>query len=123
MCHSFTVQSLILAVPLLILLCLYAESKYEKQEARLLTELHALRMRLKSAKDHIKEAEDKAELMEKDVKAVRIFMCELQASLTDTKNQNEKLEELIRQENSMVEQTDCVMCQQCKRSKGWGKLT
>ncbi|XP_021927344.1 uncharacterized protein LOC110833502 isoform X4 [Zootermopsis nevadensis] len=46
------------------------ESKYKKQEAQPSTELRALETLLKSAEDYMDEAEDEAELMEKDVKAV-----------------------------------------------------
>ncbi|KDR15581.1 uncharacterized protein LOC110833502 isoform X2 [Zootermopsis nevadensis] len=49
------------------------ESKYKKQEAQPSTELRALETLLKSAEDYMDEAEDEAELMEKDVKAVDII--------------------------------------------------
>ncbi|XP_021928397.1 uncharacterized protein LOC110834007 [Zootermopsis nevadensis] len=99
----------------------FTESKHNGQEAELRTELPASQAQLGSAEHRMKEAQNKVKSLEKDIRAGQDEMLIIQASITDARNKNEQLRELLIQQQLVIEQTDSVICQECKLLKGQAK--
>ncbi|XP_021928359.1 uncharacterized protein LOC110833989 isoform X2 [Zootermopsis nevadensis] len=94
------------------------ESENNEQEARLWNELWATQALQNATNDRINEVKERSDSLCTFIRILWDEVLDLEALLKDTKRKNSWLRHIIRQQQLMMEQADCVMCQQRKLSKG-----
>ncbi|KDR07518.1 uncharacterized protein LOC110840124 isoform X1 [Zootermopsis nevadensis] len=87
------------------------KSKHNQQEAELWIKIKATQAQLKAAEERTKE---EAELLEKSKKEAWNHVVNLYTALTGISNENEDIQNLIKENQMMIGKPALLLCQQCK---------